>query len=955
MHLISLSDSMVSGNTCLNNWWHGIMLGGTSNNDTLSDNDCSYSQYGIYLDSSGNNDMLTLNKPHDNTGYGIYATAGAGRNTIWNNTLTGNNGVGVQAYDNGANNRWNSSSGCGNWWSDWTTPDAVAPFGIVDLPYDISGSAGEKDYYPLAVQPGTPYVPRPAIAIDGNADFATQAAAELWNGEGTPGNPYIIQGYEIVASSAHGISIQNVDAHFVVRTCYIHDGGSGYIGIYLNNCVNGSLSSNICSNDMVGIYLESSNGVTVSDNTCTGNYYAMYLYDSDGNTVSGNNCDYNYECGIYLESSSGNVLIDNMCSSDNYGIYLTLYDIDPSDLNIIDNNVCHYNFIGIFLEWTGNDTLTENDCTESDYGIALLNSDGNTLSDNNCSYDSECGIYLEASSENTLSGNNCSGDYYGIFLTYQVTEEWDEDLGEYVYTYYGSDSNALIDNVCLINYIGIYLDSSNGNTLINNLCIWNYGDDCGIYLHDSDDNAISGNNCSENDDGIYIDSSSGNTISDNICSNNYYDGIYLYDSSHNTLDGNNCSYNQYGVYLASSSSNDITHSQLCVNSPYGVYVDSGSDSNTIWNNTFIGNNGAGDMYDPAYIQAYDEGWGDWWNTTGLSYNYGNYWSDWKTPDIVSPLGIVDEPYILGGGGGGGGGRDYYPRAATTCTITSPTSASTYFTNWGYLKLIGAAYDETAVTSVTWSNSLGGSGIAYMTPQFGGPTVTWQSRGNVQLFLGVNVITVVALDALGNTATDVLTVTYEKVLPIITITSPTSNPTYSTDSGTIDLAGSASDDSGIATVTWKNVATGASGTASGTDSWSITGISLNVGLNLIYVNATDNAGNRGSDKIWVTCSIDTLTVTITNPTSSPTMTTGWHMILLKGTASDDMKVTSVVWSNSLGGSGVAYMVPQWGGASVTWQSRGNVMLYSGDNVITVTAYDSVGNSRTDVLTVTYTGP
>lgn len=127
--------------------------------------------------------------------------------------------------------------------------------------------------------------------------------------------------------------------------------------------------------------------------------------------------------------------------------------------------------------------------------------------------------------------------------------------------------------------------------------------------------------------------------------------------------------------------------------------------------------------------------------------------------------------------------------------------------------------------------------------------------------------------------------------------------------------------------------------------------------MITVTAYDAAGNTATDTLTVTYMPPELappTVTITDPTSSPTMTTGWHMIYLKGTATDNIKVTSVTWSNSLGESGIAYMTPQYGAPSVTWQSRGNVLLYHGDNVITVTATDSNGNTATDLLTVTYTG-
>jgi len=779
--------------------------------------------------------------------------------------------------------------------------------------------------------------PHATIIINGNEDFAVQG----WPGNGTASEPYIIDGLDIDATAAIGIDIQNADAYFTVTGCYIHDGGSGYIGIYLYNCMNGNLNNNTCSNDMVGIYLESSDGITVSNNTCTGNYYAMYLYDSDGNTVSGNNCDTNSDCGIYLESSSSNTIIDNLCSSDNYGIYLTIYDVDPSDLNTLSNNTCHYNFNGIFLEWTGNNTLIENNCTESDYGIALLESDGNTLSYNNCSLDSECGIYLEASNENILSGSNCSENYYGIYAT-------------------GSDNLTITDNNVNNNTIdGIYVEFSNYIALTDNICNDNEGD-AGIWTTDVDNVTAIGNTCNSQPYGLYVDTLRNCTIINNICNdndeeglfvgigdsrngvitnnvcNNNYEGIYLDNFKNCSVSNNICLGNTYGIYLQSSSNISMINNTCSNNFAEGMYLTS-SSNNMVWNNVFTDNNGGG-------IQAYDDGTDNHWNTSGIPNGHGNWWSDWKTPDDVAPWGIVDNPYILGGGGGG---TDYYPRTSPSVTIGSPTNASTYFTNWGWIKLTGTAYDDTAVTNVTWSNSLGGSGTAY-------GTASWQTRGNVQLFAGENVITVTAHNAVGDTGSDTLTITYETVLPTCTITSPTSSPTHVTNLATIDLAGSASDSSGIAAVTWKNVATGTTGTASDTDSWSITGIALNLGMNLIYVNATDNAGNKGSDAIWVIYSIDTLAVTITAPTADPTMTTGWHMIYLRGTASDDVKVTNVVWSNSLGGSGIAYMTPQWGASSVNWQSRGNVLLSPGDNVITVTAYDSAGNSATDVLTVTYTG-
>lgn len=330
--------------------------------------------------------------------------------------------------------------------------------------------------------------------------------------------------------------------------------------------------------------------------------------------------------------------------------------------------------------------------------------------------------------------------------------------------------------------------------------------------------------------------------------------------------------------------------------------------------------------------------------TGIAYqdSFGiNYTSIWR----FSPFIKTHYSYYTG-----------ITLATHSITITYPTNASTYYTNWGAIKLIGKASDDNTVTSVTWVNDKGGSGTMYMTPQWGGANVTWQSRGQIQLYDGVNVITVTTHDASGGTIVDVLEVTYEKMLPMIMITSPTGNSKYSTNAATINLGGTASDANGIATVVWRNIVNGASGTAAGAENWSVSGIPLNAGMNLIYVNVTDKAGNRNYDAIRVTLDTKTPIVTITDPTSDSTITIpGWHMVKLKGTASDDIDIALVIWYNAAtGDSGTMYMTPQWGGANVTWETRGYMHVISGDNVITIIAMDSAGNTKTDMIVVTYTG-
>jgi len=186
------------------------------------------------------------------------------------------------------------------------------------------------------------------------------------------------------------------------------------------------------------------------------------------------------------------------------------------------------------------------------------------------------------------------------------------------------------------------------------------------------------------------------------------------------------------------------------------------------------------------------------------------------------------------------------------------------------------------------------------------------------------------------------------LPAVTITSPTSNPTYSTSSSPLTLRGTASDNVGVTQVTWVN-SRGGSGTASGTTSWMASGIVLQPGSNVLTVTSRNAAGNTAADVLTVTATFtDTTapTVSITSPTSNPTYATSSSPLTLRGTASDTVGVTQVTWVSNRGGGGTAT-------GTTSWTASG-IALQSGSNVLTVTARDAAGNTAIDTLTVTSTG-
>ncbi|MEM3412549.1 MAG: NosD domain-containing protein [Thermoplasmata archaeon] len=133
-------ERIIWGNT-LNNNSYGLKIVNCSRLCIFNNRITSNREYGIELE--------------DFRSYGTYKITVA-LNAFWGN-------VHQSAQYNGKEIDWSISCE-GNYWSDWQSPDNNHD-GIVDLPYEIGGDAGAKDYYPLT------YIPRgePTAPLELNA------------------------------------------------------------------------------------------------------------------------------------------------------------------------------------------------------------------------------------------------------------------------------------------------------------------------------------------------------------------------------------------------------------------------------------------------------------------------------------------------------------------------------------------------------------------------------------------------------------------------------------------------------------------------------------------------------------------------------------------------------------------------------------------------------------------
>jgi parallel beta-helix repeat protein len=674
----------ISNNTLSNNSNNGIYLDPSSDQNTISNNTLTDNgEYGILMISADFN-IIIYNDIFNNNLYGINATNTTNDNEIHHNTVSDNNGGDVQAFDDGANNIWDDGNDEGNLWGDYESryvPPASSDGKVWNIPYDINGSAGAQDLYPLALYPWNQ-----DLRINNNTEFADTAAFFGWAGDGSAGNPYVIIDLTLDAGSmGYGIYIGNTTANFIIRNCSVENSNGNsdqYFrnsGIYLFNVTNGTLENNeikVCEgnginieysldilvtdnivryNNMSGIYTGYYSNITISDNTCSfNNWSGVWLWSTSDSFVI-NNTLLNNSDGITLEWSDNIIIDDNFAINNSIGL-----SMQSSDLNFIANNTFNDNkFEGIYMDLSDDNTILANDCQGNYDGLYLSYSDYNTILKNQFSNNtagglSGMGIFLDYSDNNTVSDNNCSGNKEdGINVFYSDYNTIDNNTCENNpddgITVYKSINVTISNNTLTGNQFGLFMENRCYNITIENNNI-SYNSDDGIYLLNLCINITIRNNTikANSDDGIYAnDRNAGNLIENNTISENGGNGINLtYDSDE---------------FI-------IIYNVIANNTEYGIVIlDNDCENNLIHHNGFYDNNGTG-------VQAYDNGSNDW--DDGYPSG-GNFWSDYTgvdfnstaAQDVPPPDGFGDTPYDINGPKGA---QDRYPLITFPWSLPPPS-------------------------------------------------------------------------------------------------------------------------------------------------------------------------------------------------------------------------------------------------------------------------------------------
>lgn len=464
-----------------------------------------------------------------------------------------------------------------------------------------------------------------SISIWSDSDFAE------FPGLGTQGDPYIIEGYEIITDSYSGIYVSSVSKFFIIRNCYIDskhfgiqilDVESGRAIIANNTCTGGTegikvfrsesttIFNNTCTNYKEGISVYSSSWASISNNILSNNNYGIYILYSQETQIRYNTFS---NCGLHIGDSSvvnylsmniehnivnGKEIVFFIGLKDTYfdnSTYEQLILIDCSNITIT-NLTLNRVTTGVFLFECSNISILNTTCSDNQYGF-YVSSCYNTSFKNNSLISNVKGIYLITSDFSFMDNNTITENEFGIYQQNSgysvVSNNSFFNCGLFLEDFFLEDyiSNSIVNNSVNNKMLGyfenqdsltisdqlygqlIFVNCSKVSVLNQNLS----NSTIGLQLFYCPRTVVINSSSCNNVHGILSEQSPNSVYNDNICSYNIRRGISVQDSTNCTLSNNTNNFNSHGIYIIDSPDCYVTENQLN-NNLVGIYC---LDSNNL--------------------------------------------------------------------------------------------------------------------------------------------------------------------------------------------------------------------------------------------------------------------------------------------------------------------------------------------------------------------------------------
>ncbi len=374
---------------------------------------------------------------------------------------------------------------------------------------------------------------------------------------------------------------------------------NGMTMVYCDTCA--FINNTVDDNVNTGIYIAESNNCSSIENRLTGNgNYGVMVQSSSYTTILNNNISETEDFGLYIGGSPYCTVNESEFVND--GVYLEGWSLQYWQ-HIFYDNIVNGKPLGYY--WNVSDLAIDGASLGQ---VFVVNStriavNGGSFHDCpiavNIAYCTDCEVSDAVVADSGMHGlavmvsQNCT--------VFNCTTYDNSNSGIMCY----DSPNCTLDaNVAYDNNVGISVDNSPSTTVSNNT-IYDQGN-VGIECEGMHNGTIWNNTAWSSRIGITIDWTQNCTVSNNTMANNWYIGFELDD----------CSFCE------------VTYNGAFAGDYYGIRLRSDSYNNTFFGNEFAGN----DQYN-ALDDGYDNTWDD-------GVGMGNGWGDYAGPGVYSIPGYA---------------------------------------------------------------------------------------------------------------------------------------------------------------------------------------------------------------------------------------------------------------------------------------------------------------------------